>query len=595
MRRWARCCASRWAPTCSTTSSGCAERSSTPATARPPRRRRGHRRRVRRAAGRAGRPRVHRLLPAGQPGRGAAAGTGPAWALVQRPTGLLRRARRPTQARPAGGAAARARGAPGPHRPSDRGPPPGSRHRDPPGRRGDRPAGRGRPRATGPRGDHGAVAHRPAASLRPGPIDEVRTAMAVFDESLFGMVPTVYRAFEAALAGPDAGTQPPTVPSYIRLGSWIGGDRDGNPQRDGADHPRGARRPGRPRAAGADATRPRPSRTTLTPRRAQHAAVGRTAQRWPNERADQHPALLAAARPAAQNEPHRDYLLFVAARLDATPDRATPTWPTAAPTSSSPTCASSRTRWRRPAPRAGVRRAAAPALAGRDVRLPPRRAGGPPALAGCTPRRSRLPRRRCARRRPRSTELAPRRGRRRSPLDDMTARSRDAAGVSALQQRWGVRACHRYVICFTRRAADLVAVHALARIAVAERHARLLDVVPLFETQRGPADSAAVLEEWLTLPRPTQAHLRDNGHRVEVMLGYSDSAKDVGPVVRDAALYEAQAALAAWAARTRHRADAVPRPRRRARPRRRPGQPGDPRPARRARSPAGSRSPSRAR
>ena len=64
---------------------------------------------------------------------------------------------------------------------------------------------------------------------KPGPIDEVRTAMAVFDESLFAMVPTVYRAFEAALSGPDAGTRPPTVPTYLRLGSWIGGDRDGNP------------------------------------------------------------------------------------------------------------------------------------------------------------------------------------------------------------------------------------------------------------------------------------------------------------------------------------------------------------------------------
>ena len=64
---------------------------------------------------------------------------------------------------------------------------------------------------------------------RPGPLDEVRTAMTVFDEVLFHVLPQVYRRAETALTGSDAAVHAPRVPAFIRLGSWIGGDRDGNP------------------------------------------------------------------------------------------------------------------------------------------------------------------------------------------------------------------------------------------------------------------------------------------------------------------------------------------------------------------------------
>src|SRR5690606_4893907 len=37
------------------------------------------------------------------------------------------------------------------------------------------------------------------------------------------------------------------------------------------------------------------------------------------------------------------------------------------------------------------------------------------------------------------------------------------------------------------------------------------------------------------------------GNRLEVMLGYSDSSKDVGPVAANLALYEAQEKIALWA------------------------------------------------
>ena len=69
---------------------------------------------------------------------------------------------------------------------------------------------------------------------RPGPLDEVRTQLSVFDSTLFLVVPRLYRAAEAALLAAgvgdaEAGTQAPVVPAFFRLGSWVGGDRDGNP------------------------------------------------------------------------------------------------------------------------------------------------------------------------------------------------------------------------------------------------------------------------------------------------------------------------------------------------------------------------------
>ena len=77
--------------------------------------------------------------------------------------------------------------------------------------------------------------------VRPTPLDEVRTAMAFFDATLFTVIPRLYRALDAALDppagradGPAAdtgrtGTRPPRVGPFLQPGSWIGGDRDGNP------------------------------------------------------------------------------------------------------------------------------------------------------------------------------------------------------------------------------------------------------------------------------------------------------------------------------------------------------------------------------
>ena len=64
-------------------------------------------------------------------------------------------------------------------------------------------------------------------------IDEVKNGLHYFKKSLFAAVPKVYRHMERAVhdAYPSrqAEQQAIVVPSFIRFGSWIGGDRDGNP------------------------------------------------------------------------------------------------------------------------------------------------------------------------------------------------------------------------------------------------------------------------------------------------------------------------------------------------------------------------------
>jgi phosphoenolpyruvate carboxylase len=58
--------------------------------------------------------------------------------------------------------------------------------------------------------------------------DEIRYGLYYFRESLFDAIPLLYRYFERAVRM-AYGTGNVTVPSFLRFGSWIGGDRDGNP------------------------------------------------------------------------------------------------------------------------------------------------------------------------------------------------------------------------------------------------------------------------------------------------------------------------------------------------------------------------------
>ncbi len=68
---------------------------------------------------------------------------------------------------------------------------------------------------------------------KPNVIGEIRHGIYYFQDSLFQAVPAMYRELEATIDrvygdedGKGAGI---SLPSFIRFGSWVGGDRDGNP------------------------------------------------------------------------------------------------------------------------------------------------------------------------------------------------------------------------------------------------------------------------------------------------------------------------------------------------------------------------------
>ncbi|AZN38389.1 phosphoenolpyruvate carboxylase [Paenibacillus albus] len=63
---------------------------------------------------------------------------------------------------------------------------------------------------------------------KPTVIDEVRNGMYYFDETLFEVLPNVYEELERCL-DKYYPSEDWHVPTYLRFGSWIGGDRDGNP------------------------------------------------------------------------------------------------------------------------------------------------------------------------------------------------------------------------------------------------------------------------------------------------------------------------------------------------------------------------------
>jgi phosphoenolpyruvate carboxylase len=362
-----------------------------------------------------------------------------------------------------------------------------------------------------------------------GPADEVRTVMAVFDETLFTLAPAMYRALDDACRGQRDGRPgpAPAAPAFLRFGSWVGADRDGNPlvtaqvTREAAviqaDHALRAlenatSRIGRALTVHAEAAPPGAGLTLAL------EAAG-----------TDHPELLAGLAERSPQEPYRTYLLYLAERLRATRLRHADL--------AYPACADFL---------AGLR-LVQDALAGAGAI---RQAYG--ELQNLIWQAQTfgfhgfgLEIRQHSAAHARALHEIEAGGALSGPTAEILATLR---AVGWIQARFGVDACHRYVVSFTRSAADVGAVYRLARLATPRGEPPVLDVVPLFETGKDLHNAASVLDGMLGL-EPVLARMRAGGRRLEVMLGYSDSAKELGPVAATLALYDAQAELTAWAAR----------------------------------------------
>jgi phosphoenolpyruvate carboxylase len=67
-------------------------------------------------------------------------------------------------------------------------------------------------------------------SRRPTVYDEVKMGLDYYDVSIFATLPSLYREIAEALrAAYGLGIEAHELPQVLRFGSWIGGDRDGNP------------------------------------------------------------------------------------------------------------------------------------------------------------------------------------------------------------------------------------------------------------------------------------------------------------------------------------------------------------------------------
>ena len=109
-----------------------------------------------------------------------------------------------------------------------------------------------------------------------------------------------------------------------------------------------------------------------------------------------------------------------------------------------------------------------------------------------------------------------------------------------------------YVISMATTPSDVLAVELLQREAGVQTP---LPVVPLFE-QAAPLRTAALcIKKLFSLP----GYLERLGGCQEIMLGYSDSAKDAGRLAADWELYKAQEELVAVCADSKGAAPAIPR------------------------------------
>ena len=143
-------------------------------------------------------------------------------------------------------------------------------------------------------------------------------------------------------------------------------------------------------------------------------------------------------------------------------------------------------------------------------------------------------------------------------------------------------AVQSYVVSGTEEPAHLLEVLLLMKecgLAEAGGERALLRIVPLFESEDSLERLARDAARAARARRVYRSALRAVGDEQEVMIGYSDSNKDAGYVASGWATYRAQVALAEELERHGVALGVLPRPRRRARPRRRPGQPRDPRAA----------------
>ena len=119
--------------------------------------------------------------------------------------------------------------------------------------------------------------------------------------------------------------------------------------------------------------------------------------------------------------------------------------------------------------------------------------------------------------------------------------------VASLRARRGPQAVASFILAGTETVDDVLSLHAFVR-ACGGLASGPAQIVPLLESASALAHAEALCEELLALPA-FRAHVAACGEVWEIMLGYSDTTKVAGVVASMWALYCAQIAIAGVAAR----------------------------------------------
>jgi phosphoenolpyruvate carboxylase len=387
-----------------------------------------------------------------------------------------------------------------------------------------------------------------ARTNRPSARDEVRAGLEVFETSLLEVTPLIYRELERALAAAWPG-QHFDVPPFLRWGTWIGGDRDGNPHVT-SDVTRGALE--------------RQRQLVLARHIADVEALGRElavsmGRAGPMPELEQSlaedrtrlPDVTARARARQPGELVGQKLWFMLARLQATRVRGEGSYADPVDYLADLDLIDASLRRVRLARLADgrlrdVRRRAQVFgfhLATMDVRqhsAEHERAVAELLRAGGTTDYAALPEAErvalLAQLLERADLGAPRDRAGLSPATREVLATLDVVGRARRDQ--GTEACERYVISFTAHPSDFLEVLFLVRAArLAPDEIR---PVPLFEQLEDLERADATVRVLLSL-RPVTAALRGE---LEAMIGYSDSAKQLGYVASQVALRRAQERLA---------------------------------------------------
>lgn len=369
----------------------------------------------------------------------------------------------------------------------------------------------------------------PVALKKPTPVEEADTVIDIFDATLFDTVPVVYRRFDDWILGEKAGTVPPACPAFFHPGSWIGSDRDGNPNVTARVSREVAAKYSRHMVTKLADKCSRIARN-LTLEDAYTKPSEELINLW-NHQVEMSESLTAEVRPLFEFEPHRAVMKVMASRLHATVMRNHDTMYQGVEDFLDDLHVVQRS-----LAAAGAVRAAygpvqtiiwqAESFGFHMVEMEFRQHSLVHTRALEDIREHGI-----------HGELAPMT---REVLDTFRA-------IGSIQKRYGQKMAHRYIISFTKSAQHVADVYELAQLAFAHpEDVPAFDVIPLFEQLEDLEGCVDVLEEMLKLPA-VQARLEQTGRKLEVMLGYSDSSKDAGPTTATLALHAAQERIAAWA------------------------------------------------